>query len=148
MHIASSTFYRWRHAGCDPCERRRRDAELADRIKGTHADPGGNHGSPRVPAVLRREGTRVGRKRVERLMRGADLAGVSPRRKGFTRRDPKAALAPEPRRGRSWRILPSRCPVRCAGPTRSSATGDHVQGRSAGRSRVTRRPGLVWSAPW
>ncbi|WP_328493955.1 IS3 family transposase [Streptomyces sp. NBC_00414] len=46
-------------------------------------------------AVLRREGVHVGRKRVERLMREADIAGISPRRKGFTRRDPKAALAPD-----------------------------------------------------
>lgn len=37
----------------------------------------------------------MGRKRVERLMRQADIAGISPRRKGFTRRDPKAALAPD-----------------------------------------------------
>ncbi|WP_313904941.1 DDE-type integrase/transposase/recombinase [Streptomyces sp. IB201691-2A2] len=48
-----------------------------------------------VHAVLKREGVHVGRKRVERLMREADLAGVSPRRKGFTRRDPKATLAPD-----------------------------------------------------
>lgn len=37
----------------------------------------------------------MGRKRVERLMREADIAGISPRRKGFTRRDPRAGLAPD-----------------------------------------------------
>ncbi|MFE7517845.1 IS3 family transposase [Streptomyces halstedii] len=68
---------------------------MTERIKEIHAESGGNYGSPRVHAVLKREGTRVGRKRVERLMREADIAGVSPRRKGFTRRDPKAALAPD-----------------------------------------------------
>lgn len=46
-------------------------------------------------ALLKREGVHVGRKRVERLMREADIAGVSPRRKGFTRRDPKATSAPD-----------------------------------------------------
>ncbi|TWG07361.1 integrase-like protein [Streptomyces brevispora] len=37
----------------------------------------------------------MGRKRVERLMRETDPAGISPRRSGFTRRDPKATLAPD-----------------------------------------------------
>ncbi|GAU70609.1 nitrate reductase catalytic subunit [Streptomyces sp. NBRC 110611] len=48
-------------------------------------------------AVLTREGVRIGRKRVERLMREAGLSGVSPRRagKGFTRRDPDAELSPD-----------------------------------------------------
>lgn len=69
--------------------------ELTEQIKQIHADSGGIYGSPRVHAVLRREGVRVGRKRVERLMRQADIAGISPRRSGFTRRDPKATLAPD-----------------------------------------------------
>lgn len=95
LHIASSTYYRWRRAEREPCERVRRDAELTERIKEIHADSGGIYGSPRVHAALRREDVHVGRKRVERLMREADLAGISPRRKGFTRRDPGATLAPD-----------------------------------------------------
>jgi putative transposase len=95
LHIPSSTYYRWRRAEREPCERVCRNAELSERIRQIHADSGGNYGSPRVHAVLKREGTRVGRKRVERLMREADIAGVSPRRKKFTRRDPKATLAPD-----------------------------------------------------
>ncbi|MFE2277705.1 IS3 family transposase [Streptomyces sp. NPDC059454] len=95
LHIPSSTYYRWRRAEREPCERQRRDAELTEQIKEIHAESGGVYGSPRVHAVLRREGTRVGRKRVERLMREADIAGISPRRKGFTRRDPKATPAPD-----------------------------------------------------
>ncbi|ODA69339.1 IS3 family transposase [Streptomyces sp. AVP053U2] len=98
LHIPSSTCYRWRRAEREPCERQRRDAgltELTEQIKEIHAESGGVYGSPRVHAVLRREGTRVGRKRVERLMREADIAGISPRRKGFTRRDPKATPAPD-----------------------------------------------------
>lgn len=96
LHVPSSTYYRWRQAESEPCERRRRDVELTDQIRKVHDASGGIYGSPRVHAVLKREGTRVGRKRVERLMRQAGLAGISPRRgKGFTRRDPDADLAPD-----------------------------------------------------
>ncbi|MGW0792881.1 IS3 family transposase [Streptomyces sp. NPDC002911] len=95
LHIAPSTYYRWRRAETEPCERHRKDAELTGRIKEIHTDSGGIYGSPRVHAVLKREDVHVGRKRVERLMREAGLAGVSPRRSGFTRRDPKATPAPD-----------------------------------------------------
>ncbi|MGY3676963.1 IS3 family transposase [Streptomyces sp. TE33382] len=95
LSIASSTYYRWRRAEKEPCERRRRDVELTEQIKEIHTGSGGIYGSPRVHAILKREGVHVGRKRVERLMREVDLAGLSPRRKGFTRRDPKATLAPD-----------------------------------------------------
>ncbi|WP_129286747.1 IS3 family transposase [Streptomyces sp. GZWMJZ-114] len=91
LHIASSTYYRWRHAEKEPCERKRRDTELTEKIKEIHSDSGGIYGSPRVHAALKREDIHVGRKRVERLMREANLAGISPRRKGFTRRDPKSS---------------------------------------------------------
>ncbi|MEU9472342.1 IS3 family transposase [Streptomyces avermitilis] len=94
--VPSSTYYRWRHAQKEPCERHRRDAELTG-IRQVHEDSDGIYGSLRVHAVLKREGVHVGRKRVERLMREAGLAGISPRRagKGFTRRDPDADLAPD-----------------------------------------------------
>ncbi|MGW7620357.1 IS3 family transposase [Streptomyces antimycoticus] len=96
LNIPSSTYYRWRRLEKEPCARRRQDAELTGRIRQVHQDSGGIYGSPRVHAVLRREGIRVGRKRVERLMRQAGLAGISPRTaKGFTRRDPDANLAPD-----------------------------------------------------
>ncbi|MGK7235888.1 IS3 family transposase [Streptomyces hygroscopicus] len=95
LNIPSSTYYRWRHAEKEPCERRRQDADLTSRIRQVHQDSGGIYGSPRVHAVLRREGIH-GRKRVERLMRQAGLAGISPRQgKGFTRRDPDDDLAPD-----------------------------------------------------
>jgi transposase InsO family protein len=85
LHIPSSTYYRIRQ-----------DTELTGQIRPIHQDSGGIYGSPRIHAVLKREGVHVGRKRVERLMRQAGLAGISPRRsKGFTRRDPDAELAPD-----------------------------------------------------
>ncbi len=78
LHIPSSTYYRWRQAEKDPCERIRQDTELTGQIRQIHQDSGGIYGSPRIHAVLKREGVHVGRKRVERLMRQAGLAGISP----------------------------------------------------------------------
>jgi hypothetical protein len=44
------------------------DAELAERIEKIWADSGRSYGAPRVHARLHRDGIRVGRKRVERIM--------------------------------------------------------------------------------
>ncbi|MGC5346248.1 transposase [Streptomyces sp. DT24] len=65
-------------------------------IQQIHADSGGIHASPRVHAVMKSEGVHAGRKRVERLIREAGPAGISPCRadKGFTRRAPDTELAP------------------------------------------------------
>ncbi|WP_107093880.1 IS3 family transposase [Streptomyces sp. AS58] len=64
-------------------------------IRQVHADSGGIYGSPRVHAVLKRGGVHVGRKRVERLMRQAGLAGVSPPpRQGFHPSGPR--IRPRP----------------------------------------------------
>lgn len=58
-----------------------RDGELLAAIRRIHAESGGVYGSPRVHAQLKREGEAVSRKRVERLMREAGIAGVAPARK-------------------------------------------------------------------
>ncbi|MFJ3249659.1 hypothetical protein ACIPJT_29330, partial [Streptomyces sp. NPDC086782] len=44
---AASTYYRWRQAETEPCERRRRDAVLTGRIRQIHDESGGIYGSPR-----------------------------------------------------------------------------------------------------
>jgi transposase InsO family protein len=64
-----------------PSAREVRDGELLERIGAIHVASDGTYGSPRVHAVLKREGEAVSRKRVERLMREARLSGVSPARK-------------------------------------------------------------------
>ena len=61
------------------------DARLLREIRRIHRESGGTYGSPRVHAQLRREGWRVSRKRVERLMAKHGLHGVpEPRRKRGT----------------------------------------------------------------
>ena len=55
------------------------------------------YGAPRVHAELRAEGEKHGRKRIDRLMRAAGLAGASRRRSGVTttRRNKEARPAPD-----------------------------------------------------
>jgi transposase InsO family protein len=57
-----------------------RDAALLSQIRAAHFTSRETYGSPRVHAQLRRNDVRVGRKRVERLMREAGLRGRIRRR--------------------------------------------------------------------
>jgi putative transposase len=93
--VATSVFYDWRRRQDDPSPRTRSDAELTDKIMAIHTMSRRSYGSPRVWAELRLgEGIHVGRKRVERLMRRAGIAGIHRRRgRGCTRRDPAAEPA-------------------------------------------------------
>ena len=95
LKVSASGFYSWRDR--PPSPRRIQDAVLTERIRQIHAQSDEIYGSPNIHAELRDEGTRVGRKRVARLMRLAHLRGVS-RRRGFvvtTRRDPAHPKAPD-----------------------------------------------------
>ena len=67
-------FYAWLER--TPSERWASDAALAEEIHAIHRESGGSYGSPRVHAELRHRGVRVGRKRVERLMRRRSLSGL------------------------------------------------------------------------
>ena len=66
------------------CARALTDASLLERIRRIHERSRGTYGAPRVHAELRHEGVRVGRKRVERLMRAQELSGLVRRRRGRT----------------------------------------------------------------
>jgi putative transposase len=68
-----------------PCQRELSDAWLLEQIKEIHAANRRVYGSPRIHAELRiARGIHVGRKRVRRLMREAQISGLVPRRRGRT----------------------------------------------------------------
>lgn len=95
LKVSPSGFYAWLRR--PPSRRAMEDAVLTERIRQIHVASDSNYGSPNIHAELRDEGTRVGCKRVARLMRKAGLRGVS-RRRGFivtTRRDAKRRPAPD-----------------------------------------------------
>jgi len=71
LEVSRSGFYAW--AKRAPSEHRRRDEALLRKIAGHFEESNGVYGSPRIHALLRRRGERVGRKRVVRLMRTLHL---------------------------------------------------------------------------
>ncbi len=77
--VSRSGFHAW--AGRAPSDRTLADAWLTARIGEIHANSRDSYGSRRIHLELRDEGVRVGRKRVERLMRAAQLSGYVKRRK-------------------------------------------------------------------
>ena len=94
--LARSSYYYWQATAADRAERDAADEALAARIRVSHAASDGTYGAPRVTADLREGGERVNRKRVARVMRRFDIAGVRLRRRTVTTvSDPAAAKAPD-----------------------------------------------------
>ena len=71
--VSPSGYYAWRDR--EPSERAKADAVLVEKIRHEHAVSRKTYGSPRIHEALRREGARVGRRRVERLMRENGIRG-------------------------------------------------------------------------
>jgi transposase InsO family protein len=71
LEVSRSGFYAWARRGESAHELR--DRALVRRIQDHFDESAGTYGSPRIHALLRREGQLVGRKRVVRLMRCAHL---------------------------------------------------------------------------
>jgi len=79
LGVSESGYWAWVRR--PPSDRELTDAWLIERIRAIHAASGGRYGSPRVHAMLRRQGIRVGEKRVARLMALAGLHGAHRRRR-------------------------------------------------------------------
>ena len=83
LGVSESGYWAWSRR--PPSDRALYDAWLLERIRAIHGASKGRYGSPRVHAMLRRQGIRVGEKRVARVMRAAGLQGAyRRRRKGCT----------------------------------------------------------------
>ena len=83
LGVSTSGYYAW--AARAPSDRALGDAWLVEKIKAIHQANGHVYGAPRVHAKLRLvHGVRVGRKRVERLMREARISGLVARKRGRT----------------------------------------------------------------
>jgi transposase InsO family protein len=79
LGVSRSGYYAWH--GRPASARDQADGELVVAIKAAHKLGRGKYGSPRIHRALRRNGTRVGKKRVARLMQQEGI--VAKRRKKF-----------------------------------------------------------------
>ena len=87
LDVSTSGFYDWRKRRTRPSRRAVADSRLTEAIRAIHTRSRGTYGSPRIWAELRHGmGIRVGRKRVERLMRLVGIAGITRRRSGCGRK--------------------------------------------------------------
>lgn len=93
LGISRSGFYAWCARGASAHQQE--DDRLRQLVYEVHRASRGTYGAPRVHAQLRRQGVRLGKKRVARLMREAGIAGVSPRRFVVTTRAGKGPFAPD-----------------------------------------------------
>src|SRR2546430_14670766 len=97
LGVSSSTFYGWVEQAAAPCDRDLEDLGLLSNIYEIWQASGRTYGADRVHRQLRRDGIRVGRKRVERLMAAHGWQGAFLRRRWrvpSTRQEPKADAAP------------------------------------------------------
>jgi putative transposase len=78
LGVSRSGFHAWQRRA--PSSRDLADAWLCEQVRQIHAESRGTYGARRVHAALRHRGVRVGRKRVERLMRLLGLSGLVPKR--------------------------------------------------------------------
>jgi putative transposase len=83
LGVSRSGYHAWEHRA--PSDRALSDAWLTERIKQIHDENRQVYGSRRVQAELRLgHGIVVSRKRIQRLMRAAELSGLVARKRGRT----------------------------------------------------------------
>jgi transposase InsO family protein len=83
LEVNRTSFHDWERR--PPSDRALQDAWLLEQIKEIHETHRRVYGAPRIHAELRLgRGIRVGRKRVERLMKRAQISGLVPKKHGRT----------------------------------------------------------------
>lgn len=91
--VSRSGYYAWRDRPASA--REIADGDLMPVLVEIHERSRGTYGRPRITGQLRRRGYCVNHKRVGRLMRQADLAGLSNRKRWRRGRDKVGAPAPD-----------------------------------------------------
>lgn len=80
LAVSPSGYYDWRRRQQRPGPRAQADYALLQQLQALHQQSRHTYGSPRLQALLRRQGQRHGRNRIARLMRLGGLCGRQKRR--------------------------------------------------------------------
>lgn len=94
LRVSTAGYYAWRSR--PESKRAVEDGVLLGDIRRVHESSGGRYGSPRVHAALRAGGRRVGRGRVERLMRRHGVRGLVARPRRVRTTDSRHAFPVAP----------------------------------------------------
>ncbi len=94
LGLSTAGYYAWRSR--PESKRAAEDRTLLDDIRRAHEGSGGRYGSPRVHATLRAHGRKVGRGRVERLMRRHGVRGLIAQRQRVQTTDSRHAFPVAP----------------------------------------------------
>jgi len=121
LKVSPSGFYAWRERA--PSKRALDDAVLTERIRQIHVASDGNYGSPNIHAEPRDQGTRIGRKRVARLIQPFCAGGHETRRKSIGRTEVVRGIA---RLEFAWSVDAARSDERSSSNPRLSI-GPHGQ---------------------
>ncbi|MET8402920.1 IS3 family transposase [Streptomyces sp900116325] len=92
LKVARSSFYAWRAGEQARTARKAADDALAHEITVLHIASKRTYGVPRIHAELCRLERRVNRKRVERIMRERNIAGITRRKRRSLTRPAKKAV--------------------------------------------------------
>lgn len=90
LGVSRSGYYAWMKRP-EP-ERKKANAELLAQMKRIHEESRQTYGEPRIRAKLKAEGKRVGKARVARLMKEAEISGLTKKRFRFKTTDSKHDL--------------------------------------------------------
>jgi len=93
LQVSTSGYYAWCNRGRST--REQANALLTERIRQIHRECDSTYGMPRIRKQLSREGVRVSRRRVARLMRTAGIRGVTRRRFTVTTHASQRQAAPD-----------------------------------------------------
>lgn len=89
LEVQPSGYYAWtQRQQQQPCRREAQKLQLIESIRLVHQRSGGRYGSPRVHQALKKQGVICSRKRVEQLMRQAQIRSTRHRRFRVKTTDP------------------------------------------------------------